>query len=191
MAMRRAALKSRLYTFDEFTRMPEYAERFELLYGRLVEKPVPKIERSEVANALLRAFIRFDPAEKLGIARTEVTFKVTDNTGPVPDLSYWTAARRPTWDMLVSPYADIAIEIQSPNQSLKSLQEKARLYVARGVKIVWIIQPGKQTVEVYQPGQIKPQTIKSDGTLSGEEVLPGFIISMNELFAYKRNKGQR
>jgi Uma2 family endonuclease len=47
---------------------------------------------------------------------------------------------------------------------------------------VWVIQPNKQIVAVFRQGQAEPETIQPDGELDGEDVIPGFKLSLKVLF---------
>jgi Uma2 family endonuclease len=63
----------------------------------------------------------------------------------------------------------------------KSLQEKAVYFIQNGVLLVWIVYPQERMVEVYRPGQ-PMETLTIEGALDGENVLPGFKLSLHEVF---------
>ena len=51
-------------------------------------------------------------------------------------------------------------------------------YIENGVKLGWLINPKMQQVEIYSLG--KPVEILTTPTeLSGEDILPGFVLSMS------------
>ncbi len=63
----------------------------------------------------------------------------------------------------------------SRTDKLKPLQEKMQEYLASGLRLGWLINPQDNQVEIYRPGQpVEILTIPVE--LSGEEVLPGFIL---------------
>lgn len=183
MAMRTpgAAIPERRITIEEFERMPEAGERYELIAGKLVEKPMPTFEHTDIAFFLLMAYRDFDPDEKIGTMRQETGVRIADNV-PVPDLSFWLAHRRPNRRTPTSPRPDLAIEIQSPEQSLKSLFNKAREYTAAGVQIVWVIQPNKKAIHIFRPGQPQPEVISKKGEITGENLIPGFKVMLEKIF---------
>lgn len=172
----------RLYTVEEFIKMPQYHERYELLDGKLVEKPMAKYEHGLIADIIRLKLQEFDPQQKLGKMLQEVTVFIRDDYSPTPDLSFWVAGRVPGRKAPIAPYPDLAIEIQSPDQSLKSLIEKTREYQKAGVKLSWIIQPDKKKALVFRQGQQNYETIQPDGELEGEEVIPGFELKLAALF---------
>jgi Uma2 family endonuclease len=54
-------------------------------------------------------------------------------------------------------------------------------YIDNGVKIGWLINPKKHQVEIYRQGQT-PELLDSPITLSGENILPGFILDLQNLW---------
>jgi Uma2 family endonuclease len=66
----------------------------------------------------------------------------------------------------------------SPSYSLQETQKKMQEYIENGVKLGWLINPKMQQVEIYSLG--KPVEILTTPTeLSGEDILPGFVLSMS------------
>jgi Uma2 family endonuclease len=175
----------RLYTVAEFEQMPESEGRYELLNGRLVEKPVPKFAHSRIVDRIRLAYYHFDPDETLGVMLSEISVFIRDDYSPAPDLSFWVASRRPDFDAATAPYPDLAIEVQSPGQALEILTDKASEYIKAGVRLVWIIQPSKQRVLIYSSNQTRPTYHQPPADLVGDDVLPGFTLPLSRLFEKK------
>ena len=107
-----------------------------------------------------------------------------------PDVS-WIEQQR--WNQLTGaqqdgfpPIApDFVIELVSPsdikNQRYEDLQLKMQEYLDNGVKLGWLIEPEAKTVEIYKVGQ-QVKILNNPQTLSGEDVLPGFILDLSEIF---------
>lgn len=76
---------------------------------------------------------------------------------------------------------DFAIEIMSPSDTLKKVQEKMQEYISNGCRLGWLINRKKQEVEIYRPGQ-DVGILKSPQTLSGETVLPGFVLNLKKIW---------
>jgi Uma2 family endonuclease len=73
---------------------------------------------------------------------------------------------------------DFVIELRSRTDVLETLQEKMQDYLDSGVRLGWLLNPQDQQVEIYRQGQVKE--IRDLPTqLSGEEVLPGFILQVD------------
>lgn len=176
------SVEERFYTAQEFARMPQFNERYELLDGKLVEKPMPKFEQSYISRLILKAYDRFDLDEQIGIMLAEISVRIREDYVPTPDLSFWIAERKPVRKIEIAPYPDLAIEIQSEGQSIKGLLQKAKEYQKAGVKLVWVIQTNKKIVTVFHQGHENPVTIQPTGELDGEDVISGFKLALTDLF---------
>jgi Uma2 family endonuclease len=65
----------------------------------------------------------------------------------------------------------------SPSDSLSEAQAKIREYMAAKVRLGWLIDRKNRRVEIYRLG--KPISIlDAPAILSGEDVLPGFVLDM-------------
>ena len=69
------------------------------------------------------------------------------------------------------------VELRSSSDSLKSLQDKMDEYRENGAKLGWLIDPKHRRVEIYRPQQ-EVEILENPTTLSGEDVLPGFLLDL-------------
>ncbi len=176
-------------TAGEFFHMPEPADgsKQELVRGEIVMVPPPGFEHGDVqcgVGALLRTFVK-----SRGLGRVTVESGVVTECDPDtvrgPDVAFWSADRlpldqpRPQGYPAVAP--DLCVEIRSPGDRPGEIQEKVREYLNRGVLIVWVVDPRQRTVTVYRSPD-EGRVLHESATLSGEEVLPGFICRVAELF---------
>ncbi len=84
---------------------------------------------------------------------------------------------------------DFVVELRSASDSLrdgkaerlKSLQEKMQEYIDNGVRLGWLLNAKDQTVEIYRANR-EIEVLSSPLILSGEDVLPGFKLSLIEVF---------
>lgn len=72
---------------------------------------------------------------------------------------------------------DFAIELRFESDRLKPLQQKMQEYLASGLQLGWLINPQGQTVEIYRPNR-EVEIVNLPATLSGENVLPGFLLKI-------------
>ena len=100
----------------------------------------------------------------------------------VPDAS-WTSQEK--WDAHphvagdAHPFCpDFVVEIRSTSDNLAPLQAKMRLYLENGALLGWLIDPPNRRVYVYRTGQNEPQRLDDPATLSGEDVMPGFLFDV-------------
>jgi Uma2 family endonuclease len=54
-------------------------------------------------------------------------------------------------------------------------------YIENGTRLGWLINPQSRQVEIYRPNQ-ELQVLESPTTLSGEDVLPGFLLNLQEIW---------
>jgi Uma2 family endonuclease len=128
-------------------------------------------------------FVIWNRQTKLGkVFDSSTCFKLANGASRSPDVSWIEQSR---WDALTPqqqekfpPIApDFVLELMSPSDSLKDIQEKMQEYIDNGVKLGWLIYPKKQKVEIYRQGQAV-EILTSPTTLSGEDVLLGFVLDM-------------
>jgi Uma2 family endonuclease len=103
-----------------------------------------------------------------------------------PDVS-WVSRER--WESLtpeqkkgfVPLCPDFVIELRSESDSLATLQAKMREYLDNGTRLGWLIDPRNRQVEIYRP-VTEVERLVNPIELSGEEVLPGFILTLKRVW---------
>jgi len=75
----------------------------------------------------------------------------------------------------------LAIEILSPSDRLKDINEKIKAYLSAGVKLVWVIDPYQKTVLVHRP-DAPPRLFNVTETIDAEPHLPGFSAPVAKIF---------
>jgi Uma2 family endonuclease len=73
------------------------------------------------------------------------------------------------------------IEVRSPSDTLKKLQEKMDEYIANGCKLAWLIDLEKQQVHIYRPGQ-PVQVLDQPASVGGDPELFGFVLDMDPVW---------
>ncbi|HBB31100.1 MAG TPA: hypothetical protein DDZ80_23940 [Cyanobacteria bacterium UBA8803] len=76
---------------------------------------------------------------------------------------------------------DFVVELRSSSDTLSDLQGKMREYMENGARLGWLLDPKHRRVEVSRPGQ-EVEVLENPVELSGEDVLPGFILNLNKLW---------
>lgn len=75
---------------------------------------------------------------------------------------------------------DFVVELRSVTDNLPTLQEKMAEYIDNGAKLGWLIDPQQQKVYIYRQNSPVEELVKPL-SLSGEEVLSGFILELQDL----------
>ncbi len=112
-------------------------------------------------------------------------FKLPNGADRSPDASW---VRRERWKALTPEQRekflplcpDFAVELRSPSDSLKKIQEKMQEYIDNGARLGWLIDRKNKRVEIYRPGR-DVEIIENPATLSGEDVLPGFVLDLTPI----------
>ena len=112
-------------------------------------------------------------------------FKLPNGANRSPDASWITIER---WESLTKEQRrkflplcpDFVVELCSPSDSLGKTQEKMREYIANGTRLGWLIHPETKRVEIYRPSR-DVEILDNPPTLSGEDVLPGFLLDLTTI----------
>ncbi len=168
--------------FDTFVFLPENVNRnFELIQGRIHEV-VSNSYSSEVAALVLIILGGFVRSHQSGrVTGADGGYSVAGERY-IPDVAFISKARQPVSSRAAyNPNPpDLAVEVLSPTDDPADMRAKVVNYLHSGT-ILWIVDPEKQQVEVYTPGQ-SPYTLDTTGTLDGGTVLPGFTLPVKDIF---------
>lgn len=112
-------------------------------------------------------------------------FKLPDGSDISPD-SAW--VRRDRWDALTpeqkekfAPICpDFVVELRSASDSLEKLRAKMKVYIKNGAKLGWLLDRKNRQVEISRPDR-DVEIRYSPTTLSGEDVLPGFVLDLSDI----------
>ena len=120
------------------------------------------------------------------VAESSTMFNLPNGAQRSPDVSWIRKEklRNFTFEELqkFAPFApDFVIELRSPTDGLKRLKNKMIEYIENGVSLGWLIDPQKLQVHIYRPNR-EPEILDNPPTLSGENVLNGFILDLNEIW---------
>lgn len=113
-------------------------------------------------------------------------FTLPNGADRSPDVSWveksrWDGLTKEQKEKFIPLCPDFAIEIMSPSDNLKKVQEKMQEYILNGCRLGWLINRKKQEVEIYRPGQ-EVEVLKLPLTLSGEDVLPRLVVNLGKIW---------
>ncbi len=175
----------KLYTLEEFMVLAakEAERRMELVEGRLIEMSPTGGKHGLICSILNFYLLSFIKPRNLGWTFSEGTaFEIAPETMLCPDVSFVSSTRLPevgNGPIRLAP--DLAIEVLSPHDSLETTRGKAKRWLGAGSRLVWIVKPRRQEVEVFRPGK-EPVTLTREDLVDGAEILPGFVLEINEIF---------
>ena len=76
---------------------------------------------------------------------------------------------------------DFVLELRSESDRLPPLKEKMAEYIANGARLGWLIDPRKRRVYIYRPHS-EVEVLHHPATVSGEDILPDFILQLAEIW---------
>jgi len=76
---------------------------------------------------------------------------------------------------------DFVIELRSATDKLTTLERKMAEYRDCGVRLGWLIDPAEKQVQIYRVGR-PTEYLNQPEELSGEAVLPGFVLTLSEVW---------
>jgi len=155
--------------------------------GELVIMPPTGGETGDRNDEISFQIRAWNKQTKLGKTFNSSTgFNLPNGATRSPDASW---IRLDRWEALTSAEQeafpplcpDFVVELRSPTDNLKKLQAKMQEYIEQGAQLGWLIDPKTKQVEIYRLGQDK-EVLSQPTTLSGEDVLPGFVLDLRPVF---------
>jgi Uma2 family endonuclease len=74
------------------------------------------------------------------------------------------------------------IEIRSPSDRKKDLQEKMQTYLCNKVELGWLIDPQSRTVTVYSSERETPNELIDPERVFGEGPVAGFVLQLKQIY---------
>ena len=159
----------------------------ELEDGILVEKPMGWYE-SLLAGVIIGEINTFLRRHNLGKALgADGTVKILPGILKIPDVSFISWKRWPRTRLPRRPVPalvpDLAVEVLSETNTRREMEDKLHRYFEAGVRLVWYVDPATRAADAYtSPADVKH--VEPSGELDGGEVLPGFRLSLANLFQF-------
>jgi Uma2 family endonuclease len=158
----------------------------ELVDGTLVEKPMGVLE-SCLAGDINRWLGNFVNERDLGILTLpDGTLRLVPGLVRMPDVAFI------SWDQLpkrkypnepiASLFPDLAVEVLSESNTRGEMKRKLKEYFLSGTQLVWIVDPIQRIVDVYTAPD-RFTRLKEGEVLDGGDLLPGFELPLERLFA--------
>jgi Uma2 family endonuclease len=167
--------------------MPDDGWRYELVQGRLVRMPPMGFSHGRITANVIGLLQQFVREQRLGVILSSETGFILSREGEpdtvlAPDAAFVSAERVPAHDVpgFARLAPDLVAEVVSPGQARSRMEVKARLYIASGVRLVWVVWPETQTVDVWR--ETGTTSLSEGDTLDGGDVLPGLAIPVRDLF---------
>ena len=123
-----------------------------------------------------------------GLAFSSSTgFTLSTGAKKSPDASWiklerWSSLSQEQKEKFAPICPDFVLELISPSDNLKTLQEKMTEYMEEpGVKLGWLIDRKGRKVYIYRPN-LPTECLENPESVSGEPILPGFVLNMQKVW---------
>lgn len=158
---------------------------YELADGILVEKTAGWYE-SLLAGLILTRLNVFLEQHDLGLALgPDGMLKILPDTVKIPDVSFIRWERLPDTPLPRRPVPavvpNLVVEVLSDGNTDAEMDAKLQAYLQAGVELVWYVDPKTRSVRCYA-GTADAVLVDRRGVLDGGAVLPGFRLSLRQLF---------
>jgi Uma2 family endonuclease len=174
-------------TANELFEMPDDGFRYELVKGELRKMSPSGWEHGVVVVNITLLLGQHVKTNGLGACSgAETGFKIASDPDTVraPDLAFVSRERIPESDAakkFLAGAPDLAVEVLSPGDTRREVDEKVEDWLEAGARAVWVINPKRRGVTVYR--SMTDVTRLSEGDeLDGGDVVPGFRCKVSEIF---------
>ncbi|MFM9960476.1 MAG: Uma2 family endonuclease [Planctomycetaceae bacterium] len=158
----------------------------ELINGVIVEKQMGWYESylAMVLGSLLTVHVQ---ERRLGIVLgSDGVLRLFPQQARAPDVSFvskqsltqYKPSRSKPIPFLIP---DLAVEVLSKSNTPKEIELKLQQYFTSGVRLAWVIDPKRKNAMIHT-SLTERTAIDLDGLLDGGQVVPGFRVSLRELF---------
>ncbi|MBH8565997.1 Uma2 family endonuclease [Nostoc sp. CENA67] len=155
--------------------------------GELIIMPPTGGETGNRNGRLTQQLMNWTDTDGTGIAFDSSTcFKLPNGADRSPDAAWiklerWNTLTEEEKEKFPPICPDFVIELLSPSDSLKATQEKMKEYLDNGVSLGFLINRKSRQVEIYRQGK-EVEVLESPATLSGEDVLNGFVLQLEKIW---------
>ena len=151
-------------------------------FGELIIMPPTGGETGKRNASIIADFVIWNRQTKLGeVFDSSTCFKLPNGPDRSPDVAWiklerWNALKPEQREKFPPIAPDFVLELMSPSDTLSLVQAKMQEYMNAGVKLGWLIDRKTRCVEIYRQGQ--PKEVLHPPSLSGEDILPGFVLDL-------------
>ena len=165
----------RRWTYDEFARLPDDGNRYEIIAGDLYGTPAPTLTHQRIIRNLtvvLDAFIQAHGLGELYPGPVDILFAEGDYLAP--DLAFVRADRVGILrERGIEGAPDLVIEVVSPSTAGRDRTLKRKRYAAYGVAEYWVVDANTRRVELYrgfEPAEIATEAFTWQPVDDGPEL---------------------
>jgi Uma2 family endonuclease len=175
-------------TYEDYVRLPDDGLRHEIIDGEHYVTPSPSLRHQQISGRLfysIQQYLHEHPTGTIFYAPVDALLSKFDIV--VPDLIYISNERsRYMTTKNVQGPPDLVIEILSPGTARRDQELKRDLYERVGVQEYWLVDPGRELIDVYLAETVSRFAVSLQHTKSAgltSPLFPGLEIRLDRIFA--------
>jgi Uma2 family endonuclease len=179
------------YTYADYLKW-EMGEMVELIKGKVFKHAAaPRVNHQRVAGIVFTEFFNFLKGKKCEVfiapfdVRLPVKSKKNEDINTVVQPDICVICDPEKLDELGCVGApDLIVEILSPGNNKKELQNKYEVYEESGVKEYWVIHPNECTLIIFSliNGKFVGSKLFTHGDKVTSQAVEGFVLNLDEVF---------
>jgi len=157
-------------------------------FGELLIMPPTGSDSGNREARIIQQLMNWADEDGTGIAfSSSAGFTLSTGAERSPDASWiqlerWNSLTQEQQQKFAPICPDFVVELRSPSDNLKPLQEKMAEYMKEpGIQLGWLIDRKNRQVYIYRPNQ-EVECLDNPVTISGDSVLPGFILNLSKVW---------
>ena len=177
----------KLFTAEELFHLPTVGRRLELVKGKVYEMAPAGGRHGYTAmntGIIIGGHVRANGLGRVFAAETGFILRRDPDTVRAPDVAFVAQSRLSVDDIpdsFIELVPDLVVEVVSPGDTRREVQEKIEDWLRAGVRLVWAIYPVTRTATVHRSRDDITHLTEND-MLDGEDVVPGFTCRLGEMF---------
>jgi Uma2 family endonuclease len=161
--------------------------RCELVRGEVSMMSPSGFDHGRIVINVTGALIKYLDEHPCGVltgAETGFHIGLAPDTVRAPDVGFICRERIPAERVrgFFPGPPDLAVEVLSPDDRAGEVLAKVRDWLDSGCRAVWVVDPRSGTICVHRSGR-KIVMLDETATLTGDDLLPGFALSVAAVFA--------
>lgn len=178
------AVQEELLTIEEFAQLPTDDPPRELVRGRVVEMNQPKARHGQVCARMILLYGNYAYEHDLGhiLANGVITERNPDTLrgADLAFYSYSKVSKGPLPDEYLSVPPAVVFEVLSPDDRWPKVLGKVSEYLDAGVAVVCVVDPQKETVQVFRADG-STQLLGVDDKLTLPEFAEEFQVPVDQI----------
>jgi Uma2 family endonuclease len=175
--------RTKEWTAEDYLLLGETNSSCQLINGELIMSPSPHPNHQRVLGKLFKIFDFYKQSGEAFFAPIDLFIDNRNVFQPDLVLILDHHKKSITHRGIEGP-VDIVVEIISPSSSYTDRNQKKNRYLAFGLSVCWIVDPGTKSIETYTPsgGTDAPVAfISTEGEIKST-VVPERNVNLNDIF---------